>query len=166
MKIKKAIWDSMLDADLNVRYWGHLSRQYYKTSRFFKIFLALMASGTVASWGFWQDIELLWKILSGIAAVLAITLPILRLEKKIEEMSILKGKWIELKNEYEFLRITMENKNLNELEQEYKRIKDKEIEVSKEEKTLPLKEKLANKCYQEVLKSRGLKSKKEESVND
>lgn len=166
MEIKKAIWDSMLDANLNVRYWGHLSRQYYKTSRSFQIFLALMASGTVASWGFWQDIELLWKILSGFAAVSAITLPILRLENKIEKMSILKGKWIELENEYEFLRITMENKNLNELEQEYKRIKDKEIEASKEEKTLPQPKKLANKCYQEVLKSRGLKSKKEESVND
>ena len=107
MEIKKAIRDSMLDADLNVRYWGHLSRQYYKTSRFIKIFLALIASGTVASWGFWQDIELLWKILSGIAAVLAIILPILGLEKKIDTMSILKGIWIEVVNGYVFVCLSL-----------------------------------------------------------
>ncbi len=50
IKIEKAIWDSLLDADLNIRYWGYLSRRYYCINRFIKIFLAIIASGTVASW--------------------------------------------------------------------------------------------------------------------
>ena len=85
--------------------------------------------------------------------------PILKTEEKIDKTSFLKGKWIEVKNEYEFLWATIKNKNLNELTQEYKRIKDKETDVSKEEKYLPINKKLINKSYQEVLKSRGLKSK-------
>jgi len=149
----------MLTSDLNVIYWGYISRRYYNTATRIKIFLAIMASVTVASWGFWEEIDLVWKTLSGIAAVLAIIFPILKTEEKIDKTSFLKGKWIEVKNEYEFLWATIKNKNLNELTQEYKRIKDKETDVSKEEKYLPINKKLINKSYQEVLKSRGLKSK-------
>ncbi|GAF87360.1 unnamed protein product [marine sediment metagenome] len=156
MQLRTAIRNSMLTADLNVRYWGYISRRYYKTAMTMKIFLVIMASGTVASWGIWQEIELLWKILSGIAAILSIILPILRTEEKIDKTSFLKGKWIEVKNDYEFLWDTKENKNLNGLTQEYKRIRDKETKVSKKEKNLPYRSMLIAKCYKEVLKSRGL----------
>ena len=65
----------MLTSDLNVIYWGYISRRYYNTATRIKIFHAIMASVTVASWGFWEEIDLVWKTLSGIAAVLAIIFP-------------------------------------------------------------------------------------------
>jgi len=51
--MRETIWDSMLDADMNVRYWAGLGRCYYKKDITYKIFLAAMSSGTVASWGIW-----------------------------------------------------------------------------------------------------------------
>ena len=42
--MRKEIWNSMLDADMNARYWGELSRTYYSREKWAKIFLAVMAS--------------------------------------------------------------------------------------------------------------------------
>ena len=64
--IRKAIWDGRLGADFNKRYWNHLIRRYSKRDKYTKIFLATMSSSTVASWGIWDEIDLLWKSLSSI----------------------------------------------------------------------------------------------------
>jgi len=147
----------MLDADLNDRYWSHLSRRYYKRDKFTKIFLAIMTSGTVASWGFWNDIQILWKILSTISALMAIALPILNWSKMIESMVNVKQKWTQIKSDYELLWIDLNNgKNKNEIEREYKKVKQKETKVSQQESNLPRDVKLLSKCREEVLKSRGL----------
>ena len=90
--IRKAIWEAVLDADFNVRYWGHLSRRYSVRDNRIKIFLALMSSSTVASWGIWNEVNILWKILFSISSVTAIIFPFLNLQKKNGEMSNLRGK--------------------------------------------------------------------------
>ncbi len=154
MEISKAIWESVLDADLNERYWAHLSRNYHKQNRYIKIFLAIMASGTVASWSFWADIQVLWKILSAIVAIIAIISSILKLETAIEHMSTIKGKWKRVLSDYEILWISRKDKIENELIEEYKRIKDEENEI--DEKNFPIKEKLILKIQDEVIKSRGI----------
>jgi len=156
--MRKTIWDSMLDADMNNRYWAHLSRRYYTREKWAKIFLAAMASGAVASWGFWSEYELLWKILSAMSALLAIALPILNWPKMIESMVFLTEKWSLIKADYELLwldvkkDITNENKTIKEL----KRLKDKENTLSQKEANLPDEQKLLRKCREEVISSRGL----------
>ena len=101
--IRKAIWEAMLDADFNVRYWGDLSRRYSERDNYTKIFLALMSSSTVASWGIWNEVNILWKILFSISSVTAIIFPFLNLQKKIGEMSNLRGKWSRISRAYENL---------------------------------------------------------------
>ena len=59
--IRKAVWDGMLGADFNKRYWDHLIRRYSKRDKYTKIFLATMSSSTVESWGIWDEIDLLWN---------------------------------------------------------------------------------------------------------
>ena len=94
MNIITSIWGSMLDADMNERYWAQLSRNYHQKNKSIKIFLALMTSGTVASWSIWDEVDILWKVLSAIAAAISIAFPILKLEIMIERMSVLKGCFI------------------------------------------------------------------------
>jgi hypothetical protein len=101
MELKKAVWNSMLDADMNARYWKYLVERYSSRETILKIFLAVMASGTVAGWGIWDQYEIIWKVLSSVSALLAIALPILNYSKVIESMSELAGKWGELRIEYE-----------------------------------------------------------------
>lgn len=155
----KDLWDSMLDADMNVRYWDHLNRRFYKRDKNVKIFLAIMASGTVASWGILIDIPILWKFLSGISAVTAIVLPIVDWPKSIGVMSKLKRKWMEIQYDYEELWSKRRMLNQNQLLKEHNKIKRKELRVSEMETNLPNDKKLLIKCQEEVLKSRGLSSK-------
>ena len=157
--IRKAIWEAVLDADFNVRYWGHLSRRYSARDNYTKIFLALMSSSTVASWGIWNEVNILWKILFSISSVTAIVFPFLNLQKKIGEMSNLRGKWSRISRAYENL---WENLLLGptttELVEEYRRIRN-EME-GEEDNTildLPHDKKLIQRCRDEVLESRGLK---------
>ncbi len=154
---KQAIWDSMLDADMNARYWGYLTRRYYNKDKYSKLFLAAMSSGTVASWGFWANVEIIWKVLSAISALIAISLPILNYQKLIESIAEQKREWTHLKNEYESLWLSLKTKNQKEIVSEYKKIKVHETIKTKDESKLPYDRELIMSCYGEVLRSRGLK---------
>lgn len=158
MEIYKTIWESMLDADMNERYWTYISRKYFSRDRFIKIFLAIMTSGVVASWNFWADIHIIWKILSAIAALTAIVSPIMKLEKSIENLSTIKGKWKEVLGDYEILWLSRKHKKENELIAEYGKIKEKEDKI--DELNFPINKKYLLKMQDEVIKSRGISSDK------
>lgn len=155
--IRKAVWDGLLGADFNTRYWSHLIRRYSKRDKCTKIFLVAMSSSTVASWGIWDEIDLLWKSLSAISAVTAIALPVLDWPKTISRMSDLVGKWSRIEYEYENLWLELQGDNpINKVEEEYKRIRG---EVAGLDDTgLPEDVKLNEQCRNEVLESRGLTS--------
>lgn len=156
----KDIWDSMLDADMNVRYWSKLGRRYSNMDQGHKIFLAIMSSGTVASWGFWSEIQIVWKILSGISALIAIALPILNWPKMIQSMVNVAQKWTQIKIDYENLWTDLnQGKNQAILVEEYKKAKQREVIACQEETNLPHKNKLLEQCVEEVLKSRGLENR-------
>jgi len=156
--MRNEIWNSMLDAEMNYRYWSYISKSYHKMERNFKFFLAIMTSGTVASWGFWGEIEIVWKILSGTSAVVAIIMPIIDLPKLIKNMSQISQKWFQLKIDYEILWLSLKNnKNQATIEKEYKRIKENEKRSIQPDANLPRDEKLIQKCFNEVLIAKGLK---------
>lgn len=157
------MWDSLLDADLNARYWSHLTRGYYNWDKWSKIFLAAMASGTVASWSFWAEVEIgikLWQLLSAISALLAIALPILNWPKMIQSMTALQQQWMQMRADYEILWMRLKGgTDMQQVEKEWTRLKQKESRVATEEYHLPRKKKLLDQCYEEVLESRGLNNK-------
>ena len=155
--IRKAVWDGLLGADFNKRYWNHLIRRYSNRDKYTKIFLAAMSSSTVASWGIWDEIDILWKGLSAISAVTAIALPILDWPKIVSRMSDLVGKWSRIEYEYENLWLELQNDSpISRVEEEYRRIRG---EVAGLDDTgLPEDVKLNEQCRNEVLESRGLTS--------
>lgn len=147
----------MLDADMNARYWKYLVGRYSKRDKTMKIFLAVMASGTVASWGLWETLPLLWKGLSSSSAVLAIALPILNYQKLIEQLSELAGKWGELRIEYEDLWLQVRNRASQQtLESTFKKFRKIESGLQEKEARLPDDKKLVVKCFREVKQTRGL----------
>ena len=155
--MRKDIWDSMLDADMNVRYWAALGRRYYNRDIRYKIFLAAMTSGTVASWGIWSEIQILWKILSAFSALVAVALPILNWPKMIQSIGNVNQKWAQIKADYEVLWIELNNKKDQAiLNEEFIKTKKKEAFASQQETNLPKNNKLLDECWEEVLKSRGL----------
>ena len=49
---REALWNALLDADLNVCYWTCISDRYTKWDQCLKLIVALSASGTVAARGY------------------------------------------------------------------------------------------------------------------
>jgi hypothetical protein len=126
--LRRAIWDSLLDAELHARYWEYLCRLYYRMDKYTKMFLALTSSSTVASWGFWSEIGFMWKTLSGLSAVTAIILPILNWRGNTQRMSKLSGKYSQIQYQYENLLLDYESgRDLSKIEEQYKRIREKEF---------------------------------------
>lgn len=155
--MKKALWDALLDAELNCRYWKHLVLRYSRRDKATKIFLALTSSGVVAGWGFWAEAPLVWKSLSSIAAIVAIAQPFLNLRKSIERMSYLHGKWSEIRSEYDAMwRLLSAGAGGQELSKQFDRTKAKEVILVKEETTLPDDTNLLIRCQAEVKKSYGI----------
>ena len=155
--MQKSVYKSMLDADMNVRYWKYLTQRYSNRDRNIKIFLAITSSGTVAGWSIWNEIPFLWQVLSGISAIIAIVSPILNYQKIIEATSDLSGKWWELLRYYESFWINVKNGQTdNRIEKEYTRTKAKEDALVKKETKLHQDIKLLRECQNEVLHSRGL----------
>jgi hypothetical protein len=155
--MKIAIWKSMLDADMNARYWKYLVVRYSARDKGLKIFLAIMASGTVAGWGLWEAVPWLWKSLSSISAIVAISLPILNYQKSIDQMSTLAGKWGELRIEYEDLWLQVRNhQDSQTLERAYKKFRKIEASLQEKETKLPDDKALLWKCFEEVKKTRKL----------
>jgi hypothetical protein len=147
----------MLNADMNARYWKRLVGKYSKRDRILKIFTALMASGTVASWGLWADLSWLWKSLSGLSAVVAISMPILNYQKLIEEMSALAGKWGELKIEYEDLWLQVKSSaEPDQLDESYRDFRRIGASLQLKEAALPDDQTLLVQCFEAVKKARGI----------
>jgi hypothetical protein len=159
--VRNALWDAMLTADLNVRYWRAEGCRYGRLDTTTKIFLAATSSSTVATWGFWQNLSWLWKALSAISALLAVALPILNWSGKISTISDLHGRWIQIRNEHEALWRTCETTAMNEqqIETAFRIIRQKEADAETSENQLRIarRPKLAQRCYDEVIQSRGIR---------
>nr|VFJ44793.1 MAG: hypothetical protein BECKDK2373C_GA0170839_100948 [Candidatus Kentron sp. DK] len=156
-KIKTAIWRSMLDADMNARYWKYLAYRYMARDKGLRVGLAALATGTVGAWFKWEEIEALWKLLSAASAVIAIALPYLDYPRKIESMSALAGAWGSLRMDYEDLWTKVEkDSDLPLAEENFRELRKTTAMLQEKEIGLPHREALLKKCQGEVKKARGL----------
>lgn len=153
---QRLVWESMLTAEMNARYWARLASRYKSREDWGKIFIALASSGTVASWAIWQDLSLLWKLLSALSAVIAVAMPILDFPSKVETMSDLRGRWTELRSAYELLWAEVSEDDAYKGDNKLSALKSKEATMSKDEASFPYDLELARQCQAEVRQSRGL----------
>lgn len=161
-ELRKTIWESMLDADMNTRYFAHLGRRVQKLEKRLTIFLALMSSSVIGSWKLWNDTEawhsfsFAWQLLCGAAAILAVALPILDYPKQISTLAQLKGAYSTLLTDYEILWSRLSRLKIGEADNEFRRIRTKEDSLSTLEAHLPFDRKLVLKCQVEVRSARRL----------
>ncbi len=157
--MRTAIWKSMLDADMNFRYWKRLTQKYIKRDRNFKAFVAIASSATVGAWvagvyvGAWGTdiLSYGWKILSGFSAVLAILLPFMKYPDIIKTAASLSGNWWGIKNEYEDIWRRIESGGQNGFEEQYRSVRTSEIQLIKQEIGIPEDQGLLRKAQREVL---------------
>jgi hypothetical protein len=110
--IRTQIWKEMLSAELTQLYWEKLGQVYRSYDRNSKIFLAITTSTTVASWTLWVQYDIIWKVLSGLSALIAVVVPLMRWEYSIERVVELKGGWLEISYEYEKIWLRIETASI------------------------------------------------------
>jgi len=147
----------MLDADLNARYWRYMGLRYTRRDGWARIFLAATAAATVASWSLWAEAKVLWQSLSMIAALVSVALPVIDAPRKVETMTDAQGAWLQLMHEYEALWIERGTLTERSLTAKFASLREREVEVSKKTAKLPSDDtNLADRCYDEVVSSKGL----------
>jgi hypothetical protein len=154
-ELRTSIWESLLDAEMNVKYWGYLAERFVKRERALKITLALTTSGGLLSLSFWNSFPAGPVVLGVVNTVLACSLPILNYSGRIETMSGLRGSWAQLCIEYQ--RIWQQFGTLHSsCENEFRLLKERTVHLSVIETRLPNDRKLVQRCQREVIQSHGL----------
>jgi len=158
--MRKAIWNSMLTADGNFRYWKQVTLKYLRKDKYTKIFLAITSSSIIIGWiagliatsEWWAVyVSVAWKICSGGNVLVAIILPFMKYEETIKTASFLFGNWWKLKEEYEDMWRRVNDGEENGIEEQYKSIKTREGGLVEQEAHIPENEQLKNEVYQEML---------------
>jgi len=155
-ELEGRVWESMLDADMHVRYWRYLAQRYRSHDKVAKIFLAITASSTVAGWAIWTQHPTAWQILSGLSAVIAVALPIMKWSEEMQVTAVLYGEWNQLRTSYEQLWGKLDRMDQSEAEKALEGLETRETKLSTSEITLPYSRKLLKQCQDEVKQSRGL----------
>lgn len=151
------LWNAMLDADMNARYWPMLARRYSRAEVIVKVFLAVMSSGTVAAWGLWGAHQSLWRSLSAISALTAIASPILNFSKSVKTTSDLAGRWRMLLVDYEDIGRLDPSLSSPQAIKKFYSLKQREGKTKAGESGFHVVNSLRRKAFDEVKASRGLR---------
>ena len=158
-KTRNLVWDALYMADVRKRYFAAVAGNLGRRERVLAFMVALSSSGTVASLlAKIPNAQTVSVILSLISASVAAFLVVAKHDKKINAGAALSRQWSEILSEYEILWAqvdTLKEATLlkKHAELERKHFPIDEIAVSE----FKLNEKLLDKCFDEVARSRGLK---------
>jgi len=159
---EKYIWEAKLDADMNHRYFMAIHERFREREKRSRIALGLMTSGTVATWSFWNAGygEVLWKVLSALAAAWSVISPLLNWSKRAESAFKLKVAYQVVLSDYELLWLQLDKLDEKSVLKRIESIQKQKNDLAVIEKELPTAdEELILKCQEAVEKARGLKGK-------
>ncbi len=153
---ERALWDSLLGADMNSRYWAYIARRYQRRLKAATIFLAATSTSAVGALLVSLKVDWLPQVLSLATAVIAIALPILNWEGTIQTAVRVVERWAFLRTAYERLWVSLPAISNADASTKFDEIKGRELELSWIEVTLPHDQTLLQKSYTEVLQTRGI----------
>jgi hypothetical protein len=143
-------------ARLNVRYLESKLRRLRRKNFWLEFLIALSASSVAAkAWYFQGDIGgCVWKILTGVTALLAIAKPLLKLSEKIRDSEDRLAGYKTLDFFLERILITIREKKAydKEVQKQFSVALDMKQKLIEKDKGPEPNEKLLNECYEKVLK--------------
>lgn len=151
------VWEAMLEADYQKRYWHAKAASFVRVDRRLQILLAIFSSAAVLSTLDALEMQNIWTYLSGITAIIATALPFLNYTRYSVSMTDISSKWHRLEIEYSSIWRTIDKDGFDE--NRFKELKSQEIEIGKLTTDLPRDDKkLQEECYRQVLISKGVKN--------
>jgi hypothetical protein len=98
------LWNSMLDAEMNVYYWQKVSARIASTDRNLKFLVFLTSSGTaIAAWTFWAVHPNVWKFITSTSSILAIYHNFFFSGERLKKSVALVAAWKEFATQYRLL---------------------------------------------------------------
>lgn len=155
---RTALWEAMLDAEMNVSFWTLMSQRYTRIDRAGKIVIALTSSGTVAAWSLWEQYPAIWKILSALACITSILYPILWPAEQQKKISRLVGNWKQIGLKYQLLWEQDSELSTPEAWKQFEKARLSEGKI--DETRAPVSKRLIRAAYSQVLRRRGLQTKR------
>jgi hypothetical protein len=152
----RGIWRSLLNADMNARYWGYIARRYQMYDRVIGIFLAVMSASAVAAWVSAQGLTWAGQILSMITAGLAVARPLLQIDRTAQAAVELAAEWAAFLLSYEDLWNNLASQSVESATAKLHELNQRKLKLLPTEVRLPRDPKLIEKSYNKVLNSRGL----------
>jgi hypothetical protein len=155
-KIRRLIWESMLSADLNCRYFSQLVGRFQGGDRWSKIFVAATSSTVVSGWAIWgrPGLDWIWQGASGLAALVALALPIWDPANSMKVAAKLAGAWFSILKDYELLWTRVDELTEAQARELCERIQAEEKRVADLEPLLRENRRLARQCEEAVRRSR------------
>jgi hypothetical protein len=100
---RKLLWDSMLDAEMNVHYWTLQQDRHSRYSTLMRVVIALASSGTVATLWLLDGHPNIQKSITAISGTLSIIYAILFPPEKQSKIAALLATWREICAKYRML---------------------------------------------------------------
>lgn len=156
-QMRTAVWNALLDAEYQRRYWHLKSAQVAKRERFIQIGLAILSSSALlTALGEIQQLWL-WKVLSALTAIVATVQPFLAYSRQSIQMRDISAQWHKQEIDYDTLWLTVDHSAIDE--GKFKALRDAEVEIFKTAVELPADDvAIQNSCFQQVLLSRGVQA--------
>jgi hypothetical protein len=149
------LWNSMLDAEMNVCYWQIICERLSGRDRNIKFFVFLTSSGTaIAAWTIWASHPELWKVITGISGIAAIYHNFFFSSERLRKSVALVAAWKEFAINYRLLWADDPDIVTTKLWEDFQDTKKREAHV--DESLFKKDEKLLLKSYADVKKARGL----------
>lgn len=151
--LRTLIWNSMLEADLNYRYYTVLATRYRTYDLGAKIFIAITTSAAVSGWAIWGQygLDWLWKTASGVATIIAIALPIVNPANIMKVAGEEGYGWFSILEDYKLLWATVDEEEDEEnIRKECKRIQLEEKRLVGASSGVRKRRRLARRCETEM----------------
>jgi len=151
-QLRQLIWESMLSADLSYRYYRALADSLQRSDKAAKITVAITSSAAVAGWAIWTTpgFNWLWQVASGVAAIVAVALPIVDPAGLLKMASQLAGGWFSVFRDCQLLWADVDSTSEPQLYERYERIVAEEKRLSEMEIGLTIRRRLLHACEQDV----------------
>ena len=149
---RERLWRSLLDSDLNHRYWYIQARRYYLSSRLIKMLTVLFASLTFVGLSIGVFPKHILLLLAGSAAILTVMDVFFRFDQLQTRARTLAKGWTGLNHSYRKLWSITTEDDFGRLRKELEALRRIEIEITSSTDFLPRRDpKLIQKLYEEIV---------------
>lgn len=154
--LRTHVWESMLVADMNYRYYLSLTAWHRGIDRAAKVLIALTSSATVSGWAIWgrPGLDWIWKLTSAAAAITAVALPVFDPAKSMRTASELAGSWFAVMRDYEMLWAEVDDAAEDKVRDKCSILATEEKRLSQLESSLSVNKRIADRSETAMRKAR------------